>query len=169
MYFIKVIKISNVFIGEKIMNYKVRKFEISYVKEKDTLHKAIAEKRIITSKHDVNTFVKNYLSDLPYEKCCVIALDNKSAIIGFTSFQGTVNQAAVYPREVFGFLFSAGATSFILTHNHPGGNRSPSVADWNLTQKLKTAGENLDIQLLDHIIVTEDSLISLRELAQWHG
>ena len=50
------------------MNYKVQKFHISYVKERDTLNKAIEEKRVISSKHDVTEFIKNYLSDLPIEK-----------------------------------------------------------------------------------------------------
>lgn len=149
------------------MNYKVQKFNISYVKERDTLNKAIAEKRVISSKYDVTEFIKNYLNDLPIEKVCVIALGNKNDIIGFIQFQGTVNQSAVYPREVFSFLLSCGAASFILSHNHPGGSLNASEADWLVTEKLYQSGKNLDIPLLDHVILADEKTVSLRESARW--
>ena len=56
-----------------------------------------------------------------------------------------------------------GAVSLILTHNHPSGNLRPSEADKQLTQKLKTAAESLDIKILDHIIVTEKSYFSFAD------
>ena len=56
-----------------------------------------------------------------------------------------------------------GAISLILVHNHPSGTLKPSEADKKLTQKLKLAGENLDIDILDHLIITESSYYSFAD------
>jgi DNA repair protein RadC len=77
------------------------------------------------------------------------------------------NQCAVYPTNVFRFLLTSGAASFILAHNHPGGSSHASEADWKLTERLKKAGELLDLPLLDHILITETACISLRESSRW--
>lgn len=164
-----VIEINNL-LRESKMNagYRVAKYKISYVKEKDSGHRAIEEKRIVSSKYDVKAFIKNYLSDLPYEKVCVVALNSKNAIIGFISFEGTVNQTAVYPREVFSFLMSCGATCFVMSHNHPAETAEASEADWAVTKKLQAAGSALDINMLDHIILAGENTVSLRECNRWN-
>ena len=56
-----------------------------------------------------------------------------------------------------------GATGIILAHNHPSGTLKPSVADKQLTQKLKVAGESLDIKVLDHLIITEKAYFSFTD------
>jgi DNA repair protein RadC len=73
----------------------------------------------------------------------------------------------VYPTNVFRFLLTAGATSFILAHNHPGGSSHASEADWKLTEGLKKAGELPDPPLLDHILITDAACISLRDCGGW--
>ena len=56
-----------------------------------------------------------------------------------------------------------GATGIILVHNHPSGTLKPSEADKQLTKKLKSAGESLDIKVLDHVIITEKSYFSFAD------
>lgn len=98
---------------------------------------------------------------------CIVALDNGNNIIGYEALEGATNQCAVYPSNVFRFLLGSGASSFIVAHNHPGGSNCASEADWNITERLKKAGDLLEIPLLDHLIVTENDCVSLRESRRW--
>jgi DNA repair protein RadC len=145
--------------------YTVQKYKLSYVREPDTA--ATRESRQINTRLDVVDFCKKYLADMPVENCCIIALNSGNKILGFTVFEGTTNQAAVYPGNVFRFLLSAGAVAFIVAHNHPGGIGYPSESDWNLTNKLRCGGELLDIALLDHLIISDGNSVSLREMSRW--
>ncbi len=61
------------------------------------------------------------------------------------------------PKIVFQFALKLNASAIVLAHNHPSGNLTPSNADESLTQKIKEGGKLLDIQLLDHLILTSDS------------
>ena len=148
--------------NSKPKKYTVQKFRLSYVKENSSLNKCS-----VNRKDDVVIFCKNFLSSLPLENVCVIALDNRNNIIGFDCIEGTTNQCALYPANVFRFLLSSAASSFILAHNHPAQSTHASEADWNITKRLKSAGELLDVPLLDHLIITETECISLRELPKW--
>lgn len=146
--------------------YTVKKYSVSYVREPE--HGAIKERRKILRKDDVGEFCKKYFADMPIENCIVIALDKANKIIGFTVFEGVHNQVAVYPSAVFRFLLSAGAASFVMSHNHPGGSPSPSEHDWKLTKTLKTAGDLLDVCLLDHVIIADDEAISMKASGRWY-
>ena len=66
-------------------------------------------------------------------------------------------------RLVFKAALELGATALILCHNHPSGNLTPSDADKQITRKLKTAGQNLDIHVLDHVIVAENGYYSFND------
>jgi len=142
--------------------YTVQKYRLSYVKEPTTINRIK-----VCSRADVQDFCKQYLSPLPIEKVCIIGLDNGNNIIGYEAFEGATNQCVVYPSSVFRFLLSAAATSFIIAHNHPGGSTNPSEADWKITERLQNAGKMLEIPLLDHLIITENDSVSLRECSRW--
>lgn len=75
---------------------------------------------------------------------------------------GLVNQTQVHPREVFAPAILAGATSILIAHNHPSGNSNASGEDIAITRRLVEAGELLAIPVLDHLIVTDDSFLSIR-------
>jgi len=143
--------------------YRVQKYKIFYVKETGVP----VESRQISHKRDVQEFALKQLQEHPFESVLIVALDSRNKIIGYTRTEGTVNQCAVYPREVFSFLFSCGAAAFIMVHNHPGGGTNPSEADWALTKKLKNAGDGLDIPMHDHLIVSDDQCVSFREMVRW--
>ena len=68
-------------------------------------------------------------------------------------FSGTIDGAAIYPREIVKAALHANAAAVILAHNHPSGQPEPSAADKRITERIKSALALLDIRVLDHIIV----------------
>ena len=68
-------------------------------------------------------------------------------------FYGTIDQATVHPREVIRAVLKYNAAAVILAHNHPSGVAEPSMADKQITQRLKQALDLIEVRLLDHIIV----------------
>lgn len=112
--------------------------------------------------------VANYfMEDLRHkDKECfmMLSLDGKGAIVKESLVSvGTVNASLASPREVFLEAVRNRAVSIILVHNHPSGNPNPSKNDLIVTRKMKEAGELLGITLIDHIIIGDNSYISLSE------
>lgn len=94
----------------------------------------------------------------------LLALDTKMNCKGiFEVSHGAVNYSVVNPREIFIRLCLCGAVYFVVAHNHPSGEISPSKEDINVTNRLKQAGKILGIELLDHIIIAEDKYLSFKE------
>ncbi len=115
--------------------------------------------------------VKHYcaamLGHLSVEHCIALYLDSQYRLITTEEIsRGTLTQASVYPREVVKAGLRHHAAALILAHNHPSGVAEPSEADLALTRHLKHALALVDIRLLDHVIVTVSSAISLAELGQ---
>lgn len=88
--------------------------------------------------------------------------DNKIKSIS-RAFTGTTDQAVVYPKEIMRYCILADVSRLIMVHNHPSGIIKPSEHDIEITRKVKTAGETLDIELLDHIIIGDSEYYSFRE------
>ncbi len=78
--------------------------------------------------------------------------------------QGTVNQTAIYPREVVKRALEVGAAAVILVHNHPSGDATPSTADVELTRHVNQALATVGIGLHDHLIITRNDHSSLKAL-----
>lgn len=76
---------------------------------------------------------------------------------------GLLNHSLVHPREVFADAITDRAASVILIHNHPSGSLEPSPEDRAVTEQILRAGEILGIRVLDHIIVTKDGYLSMKE------
>lgn len=93
------------------------------------------------------------------------ALDNKCKLNGvFEVSHCTVNASMVSPREVFQKLLALNAANFILVHNHPSGDATPSKKDIDVTERMKQCGALLDVPLIDHIIIGNyGSVYSLAE------
>jgi DNA repair protein RadC len=107
-----------------------------------------------TSPDQSKQFVRCKLQQLEHEVFSVLFLDNQNYLIDYTEmFRGTIDSAAVYPREVAKLALELNAAAVILAHNHPSGISVPSSADRNITHKLKSALELFDIRVLDHIII----------------
>lgn len=104
------------------------------------------------------------LADLPHEVFGCVFLDTRHRIISFEPlFRGTVDGAAVYPREILKRALHHNATAVILGHNHPSGDCEPSEADRNITTRIRKSLALVDICLLDHLIVSRGSCQSLAE------
>ena len=116
-----------------------------------------------TSPDQSKQFVRCKLQQLEHEVFSVLFLDNQNYLIEYTEmFRGTIDSAAVYPREVAKLALELNVAAVILAHNHPSGISVPSSADRNITNKLKSALELFDIRVLDHIIIG-DSTYSFAE------
>ncbi len=98
------------------------------------------------------------------EEVKVLILNRANQILGiYPLSKGGVSGTVVDAKLVFSVALKCNASSIILAHNHPSGNVNPSEADKNLTDKLKLAGQYLDIVLLDHLIVTKDDFYSFSD------
>ncbi|MCD4735207.1 MAG: DNA repair protein RadC [Bacteroidales bacterium] len=122
------------------------------------------EKEKITSSHDVFEYFHGIIGDSQYEMFYILVLDRankirKSICISEGGISGTVAD----PKKIFKLALENAASSIILCHNHPSGNNQPSEADIRLTRKLKDAGEMLDLPVLDHIIVGEETYYSFAD------
>lgn len=97
------------------------------------------------------------------EHLFVFGLDTKYQIKGVNLVSvGSLNESVAHPREIFRPLIALAAYAFILVHNHPSGDASPSEADRRLTARLHEAAKLLQIQMLDHIVMG-DPHFSFRE------
>jgi DNA repair protein RadC len=94
----------------------------------------------------------------------VLFLDSQLSVISAEPmFYGTVDQAAVYPREVARRALLLNASAVIVAHNHPSGNAKPSQADLRLTAALANALALFDIRILDHVVVANGRMTSFAE------
>ena len=119
----------------------------------------------ISSPDDVINLIGVEMGLLDHEQLRVVVLDTKHRVQGIkTIYQGSVNQAQVRIAEVFREPIRINAIAIIIVHNHPSGDPTPSAADIALTAELARAGEMLDIDLLDHLIVGQGRHVSLRRL-----
>ena len=101
---------------------------------------------------------------LEQEHCIAVFVDNKdSRIMDVRLSVGNLNCSIMSAREIFRQALLCNAASVILLHNHPSGDPSPSREDIRLTQNLKEAASIMEIPLLDHIIIGDNTYISLRE------
>ena len=81
-------------------------------------------------------------------------------------FQGTIDAASVYPRELAKLALQKNAAAVIVAHNHPSGNAEPSIADVEITKRLKISLDTLDIRLLDHFIIGKGNVVSLADMGK---
>ncbi|MEZ4801134.1 MAG: JAB domain-containing protein [Gelidibacter sp.] len=98
------------------------------------------------------------------EEFKILLLNRSNTVLGiYPVSKGGVSGTIVDAKLVFSVALKCNASSIIVSHNHPSGNLNPSEADKSLTKKLKSAGQYLDITLLDHIILTKDNYYSFSD------
>ena len=119
---------------------------------------------VITSASDLAQKYIPLMRDLQKEEIYGIWLDNRLRILGETQLSvGSVNQALLSTREIFLEAVKHKAVHFILIHNHPRGDPTPSAADIHGTRKLTESGKLLEIKLLDHIVIGDGVFFSMKE------
>ena len=112
----------------------------------------------------VRNYLRLALSGKPHEVFCGVFLDSQNRVLAVEElFRGTLTMASVYPREVLKRALAHNAAGLILAHNHPSGVAEPSRADESLTTTLKTALALVDVRVLDHFIIGNDSITSFAE------
>lgn len=103
------------------------------------------------------------MAHLTVERVRVLYLDARNRLIlDHLAQEGTVDEAAIHPREVIRRGLEAGATALILVHNHPSGSPEPSRADIQITQRIMEAGRLLGLTVHDHVIVGREGHVSLK-------
>lgn len=107
--------------------------------------------------------VFGYLRYEPKEQFIVVNLNNQYQIMNFEVVaKGTVNQVTLRPAEVLRTAVVINAPAILIIHNHPSGEPQASIADIKFTEKIVKAGKLLSIEVLDHVIIGEDSFYSLK-------
>jgi DNA repair protein RadC len=124
----------------------------------------LQKKDVLSSPNDTKNFLLAQLRAYPYEVFACLFLDNRHQIISFDKmFNGTIDGASVYPREVVKQALSRNAAAVIFAHNHPSGVAEPSLADKNITRRLQEALSLVDIRVLDHFIIGDNTAVSFAE------
>lgn len=142
--------------GRAALLVAVRECCNRYMQEK------LAPGRAIGSPADSRQFLLARLRDRPHEVFCCLFLDNRHRVLAFDElFRGTIDNTAVYPREVVKQALGRNAAAVILAHNHPSGVAEPSDADRLITRRIRDALDLVDIRLLDHFVVGDGSCVSL--------
>ncbi len=122
------------------------------------------ELKKITSSKAVFEVMQPIIGELSHEEFWVLFLNNSNKILFKSQLsKGSMTGTIVDVRIVFKIAFEQNATAIILAHNHPSGKLQASDADIQITKKIKNAGQQLDIPVLDHIIVTETGYYSFAD------
>lgn len=119
------------------------------------------EKPKINSSKDAYQYMAYHFQELNHEQFWVMLLNRANGVIQATQIsKGGVSATLVDPKLIFSAALECKASSLILFHNHPSGNVKPSESDKKLTQRIMKSGELLEITVLDHIIVGQNTYFS---------
>lgn len=128
------------------------------------LDERLIRENALTNPELTRQFLQSRLRDQEREIFALLLLDNQHRVIEFNElFFGTVDAAAVYPREIVTLVLKRGAAAVILVHNHPSGVAEPSRADRMITERIQAALGLLDIRVLDHLVVGDGETVSFAE------
>lgn len=128
------------------------------------LYKEKVEKEVFASSPEDVLREVEHIRENKKENFIVLYLDARNRLIyKETVSVGILNANLIHPREVFEPAVRYLAAQIIVVHNHPSGNPEPSKEDLEVTQKLVESGKILGIEVVDHIIVSKDSFVSLKE------
>jgi len=130
---------------------------------KRQLKEQIIGKTIIRGPEDMIDYLSMSMANLKEEVFKVIYLNSANIVLAVEDlFKGTVDQSAVYPREIIKRAFELNASGLIFVHNHPSGSLKPSQNDLSLNQKLVDACLAVNLTPLDHLIISQAGYISLK-------
>jgi len=122
------------------------------------------ENKKITSSSSVFELMQPVIGELQHEEFWIVYVNNSNKVIQKNQLsKGGITGTLVDVRLVLKNALEVGATGLILAHNHPSGTLKPSEADKQITQKLKSAAQSLDIKVLDHLIITEKAYFSFAD------
>ncbi|HNQ36734.1 MAG TPA: DNA repair protein RadC [Prolixibacteraceae bacterium] len=121
-------------------------------------------KPAITGSHEAAALMTPLLGDLNHEEFWILLLNRSNRVLDkYMVSKGGITGTVIDVRTIMKCAVEKSATSMILCHNHPSGNLSPSDADLQITRKIKDAGQLMEIQVLDHLIITQKSHFSFAD------
>ncbi len=124
----------------------------------------VFNKKQITGSKDAAEYFQPMLGDLNHEEFWILLLNRGNRIIdSFMVSQGGISGTVIDVRLILKNALDKMASAIILCHNHPSGTMQASNADLNITRKIKSAAEIMDISVLDHIIIGQNNYLSLAD------
>lgn len=118
----------------------------------------------LISPEQTKLYLSSILRDRHREAFFVLFLDNQHRVVSDEIlFEGTIDAASVYPREVVKRALHHNAAALILAHNHPSGVAEPSQADRRITRRLSDATALIDVRILDHFVIGDGEVVSFAE------
>ena len=124
----------------------------------------VPEKIQIRESKDIYKVLQPYLSDLQTEEFWAVFLNQNNRIVGKARLSaGGINQSSVDVRILFKTALEHLSTAIAIAHNHPSGNLKPSQEDLRITKQIADAGKILNIQLLDHLIISQNAYLSFAD------
>lgn len=143
----------------------VAALKIVQVAAKRLLSEPVRTQPILSSWQALLDYLHADMAHLTTERVRILYLDTKNRLIRDELMsEGSVDQAAIYTREVVRRAIDLGAVAIIIVHNHPSGDSKPSRQDIALTRDIIEAGKRLDITVHDHVIIAKDGHSSLRQI-----
>lgn len=118
----------------------------------------------IHSPQDAYEFLRSEMENLDHEQMRTIHLNTKQRILSSRLiYQGSVHTTVIRIGELFRYAIIDNATGIIVCHNHPSGDPTPSPEDAAVTREIVKAGQLLDIDVIDHIVIGKGKFVSLKE------
>lgn len=143
---------------KKHLRYKIPQIKLALIKEPS------ADLPLIQTPADFADYLLP-MKHLSEEHFITLHLNTRNQVIGYHLVsQGTVSASLVHPREVFKAALLSNAFSIVLAHNHPSGSPYPSMDDLETTEQLISAGKIMNVRVVDHLIVTDSDIYSIREI-----
>jgi DNA repair protein RadC len=122
------------------------------------------ERPFITSPGDAANLLMPDMMHLEQEHLRLVLLDTRNRLLGTpTIYVGSLNTSVIRIGELFRAALKENAAAFIMAHNHPSNDPSPSPEDIAVTRKIVEAGKLMSIEVLDHIIIGQNCFVSLKE------
>jgi len=124
----------------------------------------VLEKPALSNWEAVSAYLHSVMARLPREQFRLLFLDTKNQLVADEALSdGTIDQTAVYPREIIRRALELDASALILVHNHPSGDPTPSQMDVSMTKKVADACDKVGIKVHDHIIVGKFGQTSFKQ------
>lgn len=137
---------------------------IEIIRIKQVREELTDDRFVVRSPKDAYECAQKHIGDDDREVFFVMCLNTKNEVIAIhRAHVGSLNASVVHPRDVFKSAILNNSASIIVSHQHPSGNPQESQEDVHVTKRLAEAGKMIGIEVLDHIIVGDNTFVSLKE------
>jgi len=136
--------------------------------KKRMIYEDVKEKNVIENPKDLINWLRYNIAHKTQEEFIAFFLDSGGKVIRYSSlFKGTINRSLVSPREIFQEALKTNALWIIVAHNHPSGSLVPSKEDIETTKRLMECGKIMNVELVDHLIISDCGYTSIRSTPLW--